>query len=299
MVMPRQPAAHRQAAIATSMERRMFCLREDGAYEPVRPIALPTVSRLPAGAYRVVGVWPVWNVEFAPLTPSAEPVFFLDTPEMRMVRREVEAFFDPATTARLGSAGLKHRRGIVLHGPPGTGKTSLVRQLFPLFVEHDAVIIVDCEPYELHRAIIPAIRADDPERPIVLLFDEFDKNVGDSRAELLQLLDGVMMPDHLLTIGCANDLRAASVQLRNRPSCFGLILRIDRLPEGVHERLAEQKYPTLSPGDRQFAVRLTRELPIDYLEEACKLLLMGYDPDEVRDRLHAIAPTKSAGGQHR
>jgi hypothetical protein len=271
----------------------MFRHKTDGTYQETIPDSTPIITCLPAGAYRVVSTEQN-SVTFATLTPSAEPVFFLDTPEMRMVRREVESFFDPATTARLESAGLKHRRGIILHGPPGTGKTSLMRQLFPFLVEQGAVIIADCNADHLEDSIIPAIRADDPERPIVLFFDEFDKNASYSRAELLQLLDGLTSPDHLLTIGCTNDLQAVPVQLRNRPSRFGLILRIDRLPEGVHERLAEQKYPTLSPADRQFAVRLTRELPIDYLEEACKLILMGYDPDEVRDRLHAIAPNESA-----
>jgi hypothetical protein len=253
------------------------------------------VSRLPAGTYVDVGQ-EYWRLALRRCTTDATPAFFLDTPEMRMVRREVEAFFDPAATARLQAAGLRHRRGIILHGPPGTGKRTMMRQLIPFLVERDAVILVDCDADYLEHALIPAIRASDPDRPIVLLFDAFDRDVSLSRAKLLQLLDGLTSPDHLLTIGCTNDLKAIPLQLRNRPSRFGLILKIDRLAEGVHERLAEQKYPTLSRADRQFAVRLTRELPIDYLEEACKLFLMGYDPDEISDRLRAIAPVGSNGG---
>ncbi|MBU6334815.1 MAG: ATP-binding protein [Chloroflexi bacterium] len=279
----------------------MFCLNNDGVYERATPHAvsdMPAISRMPAGAYRVVNI-EHGSVTFATLEPSAEPVFFLDTPEMRMVRREVEAFFDPATTARLLAAGLKHRRGIILHGPPGTGKTSMVRQLIPLLVERDAVILVDCRANHLERTIIPAIRRGDPDRPIVLFFDDLSTSAWSDSSEFLQLLDELTSPEHLLTIGCTSYFKAVPVELRNRPSLFGLTLRIRRLPDGVHERLAEQKYPTLSPADRQFAVRLTQDLPIDYLEEACKLFLMGYDPDEVRDRLHTTMLAGSVGRRRR
>jgi len=256
------------------------------------------VSRLPAGTYTDVGQ-EYRRLALRPCTPSATPALFLDTPEMRMVRREVEAFFDPAATARLQAVGLRHRRGIILHGPPGTGKRTMMRQLIPFLVERDAVILVDCDADYLEHALIPAIRASDPDRPIVLLFDAFDRDVSLSRAKLLQLLDGLTSPDHLLMIGCTNDFNAIPVQLRNRPSRFGLILRIDRLPDGVHERLAEQKYPTLSPADRQFAVRLTRNLPINFLERVCEMFLAGCDPDEISDRFRAIAPAESTDGHER
>jgi hypothetical protein len=270
----------------------MFDHRIDGSYYSYQaPDTTRMIGRIPAGTYHANAERP--TLVLTPMTPSSEPVYFLDTPEMRMVRREIEAFFDPDITQRLARAGLKHRRGIILHGPPGTGKTSLMRQLMPFVIEQDAVIIVDCNADHLERRIIPAVRASDPDRPIVMYFDEFDKNASHSRAELLQLLDGLTSPDHLLTIGSTNDLTAVPTQLRNRPSRFGLILEIDRLPDGVHERLAAQKYPTLSKADRQYAVQLTQHLPVDYLEEACKLFLMGYDPDEIRDRVQRIAPAGS------
>jgi len=278
----------------------MYYRTDEGTYRRMSVDDRPIVSRLPAGAY-VESSAEAEDARLAlqPRTLSTEPLLFLDTPAMRMVRREVEAFFDPATTARLASAGIRHRRGIILHGPPGTGKTSIMRQLVPRLVEHDAVIVVDCDPNQLEHAFIPAIRASDPDRPIVLFFDDFDQSAANTCSALLQLLDGLTSPDHLLTIGCTDDLEAVPVQLRNRPSRFGLILRIDRLPEGLHERLAEQKYPTLSPADRQFAVRLTRELPIKYLDDVCKLLLLGNDPGMISDRMRAIAATRPAAGHER
>jgi hypothetical protein len=74
-------------------------------------------------------------------------------------------------------------------------------------------------------------------------------------------------------------------QFRNRPSRFGLTLYFGKLPDGIHARLAWQKYPMLSDEQRQFAVALTRELPLDMLDEACRLFVMGFDAEEVADRI--------------
>ena len=248
------------------------------------------VSRLPAGTYVDVGQ-EYWRLALRRCTTDATPAFFLDTPEMRMVRREVEAFFDPAATARLQAAGLRHRRGIILHGPPGDGKRTMMRQLIPFLIEHDAVVIHNCNFKYLahHHPNFWETRPNEPERPIVLLFDQ-SCTIDNEIALIVRIVfnEMIYVPDRLLMICCTDDPEDVAELTHHERLSFGLVLQIDRLAEGVYERLVEQKYPTLSPADRQFVVRLTQNLPIDYLEEACKLLLMGYDPDEISDRLQAI-----------
>jgi hypothetical protein len=286
----------------------MYVRDQEGVYfvHPKLYDSWPVVPKLPAGAYRAEAQRPgglvsfssngepVPYMAFVPLALNDRPVYPLNTVEMYAVQREVRAFFNKRITQRLTRAGLKHRRGIILYGPPGTGKTSIVRQLIPFLIEQDAVIIVDdCfSAYALTSMVIPAIRENDPERPIVLVYDDlFRINQPATRDELLRMLDGMDSPDHLLTIICTDEFLAVYDHLRHRPSCFGMVWYLARMPEGVHARLAEQKYPMLSEADRQFAVQLTRHLPIDYLEEACTLFLMGYSPDEVSERMQTIMPS--------
>lgn len=267
----------------------MFYRDTDGDYMPTDLTPdQQLIPRLPDGAYQMKTV--MRGYFFKPYTPSQETMIDLELPARAHVVREIETFFDPVKTARLTSAGLKHRRGIILYGPPGTGKTSMIRGLFPYCAKHGAVIIVDPNADHLENHIIPMVRKHDHDRPIVIYFDEFDATVRRSFHELLSLLDGMGSPDHLLTIGCTNHMEQIPTAMRARPSRFSLILEVNKLDDRVRHYLAERKYPMLDAGIRLDCVSITADKPIDYLEEACKLALMGYESDEIRDRIQMIDP---------
>lgn len=264
----------------------MFVLDSDGDYRPIsgkNPQLIPTI---PAGVY-TVGMTP-HGFFFHPLAIGGEQLVSLDTPVARQVTREIRDFFDPDISARLAAAGLKHRRGIILHGQPGAGKTSLVRALLPMIVAAGAVVLSECNADHLENVFIPAIRKTDPARPVVLLWDEFDKNAEYSHSELLRLLDGMNSPDHLLTIGVTNDLESIPRTLRGRPSRFGLILEMPPLDRAARETYARTKYPMLDADTIAGVVDMTEGRALDFIEEGCKLSLMGYELDEIRDRVQGI-----------
>ncbi len=262
----------------------MFVLDRDGDYRPIGGEDPQLTPTLPAGVY-TIGFLPTGGGFFRPISTSGDQLVSLDTPTGRKVAREIQDFFNPEITARLASAGVKHRRGIILHGQPGTGKTSLVRAFLPQIVALGAVVLSEINPALLQEQIIPAIRKHDPARPIVLVWDEFDKSAEHAHSELLRLLDGMSSPDHLLTIGVTNNLRNIPETLRCRPSRFGLILKVPPLGQEARTSYARTKYPMLDDDTIANVVQITEGKALDYIEEGCKLALMGYDADEIRDRV--------------
>lgn len=262
----------------------MFIIDKDGDYSYVSATsAQQTATVLPTGAYRVnlmpMGLW------FKPSQTSGDTLIDISTTVARKVTREIADFFDPAITERLRAAGLKHRRGIILHGKPGTGKTSLVRALIPTLLAHNAIVLIDPGADPLERLFIPAIRLCDPDRPIVLIWDEFERTTSYSQKELLQLLDGLNSPDHLLTIGTTNFIERIPDALKKRPSRFGLVLEMPQLNFDARRNYAVTKFPMLDDDMIHSVTDMTADVSLDHLEEACKLALMGYEADEIRDRI--------------
>jgi len=265
----------------------MFILDNDGDYRHYSGDNPRMYPVLPTGAYTPL-MNPQIGLFFKPVKTDGDQLINLDTTVARHVRREIDDFFNPEITATLASVNIKHRRGVILHGVPGTGKTSLIRSLFPVFFQHNAVVLVEPHGDMLENIFIPAIRKDDPDRPIVIVWDEFEKNADYSRSELLRLLDGLNSPDHLLTIGTTNYLSKISSQLTGRPSRFSLILEMPPLDSAARVAYARRKYPMLDHEVVAGLVDMTAGKALDYIEEACKLTLMGYDADEIRDRIQGV-----------
>jgi SpoVK/Ycf46/Vps4 family AAA+-type ATPase len=267
----------------------MFMQDNEGDYL-YYPIEEPrsALKVLPAGPYSV-NVGP--SIFFRPLAITQDGLISLNTTVARKVNQEVASFFDQTTRGRLAAAGVKNRRGIILHGPPGTGKTSLVRSLFETMVNHDAVILVDPNADYLENVVLPAIHLTDRGRSVVLFFDEFDRNASYSQEELKRLLDGLNSPDNLLTIGCTNHLERVPEALRARPSRFSLVLEMPAPDPKVREAFLRRKFPMIPADVASDLTTMIADKPLDYVQEVCVLWLRGMDVDEIRDRIENVPPS--------
>lgn len=137
--------------------------------------------------------------------------------------------------------GLPAKRGIILHGPPGTGKTMIGRALAQLI----PATFIFCTPGMLEDA-------EDVRRvfewgrrfaPSVLFFEDFDLIASERSSgrremvgEFLNSLDGIEGSDGVIAIATTNDLRAIEPALKNRPNRFDVILEIPPLDRDLRCR---------------------------------------------------------------
>lgn len=266
----------------------MFVENINSARYEYFPVDVPEnmIHALPAGVY-TARITSTGELHLVPTAVTKDLIVDLDTPTAMHVKREVTDFFDQEITSRLAAAQLKHRRGIILHGEAGTGKTSLVRAIFPQLIEQNAVILLDPDVSSLVRQIIPAIRRTDANRPIVIVFDEFHYVVDRSATYLLQLLDGLTSPDHIITIGTTNYMARIPKTICARPSRFSLVLEVPHLPESARHVYAQTKYPSLDVNLTAELVTITISMALDFLEEALKLAIMGYTCEDIVARFAA------------
>ena len=154
----------------------------------------------------------------------------LDPTTREILRRNTEELLDKRETfVRLG---VPQKRGILLHGPPGTGKTMIGKALAGLgaatFIYMSAA---DAESLPCLRHVFQLARR---LRPTILFMEDLDL-FAERRGhrvdpailgELLAQMDGLEENDGLIVIATTNDLEAIEPALKDRPSRFDVVLEV-------------------------------------------------------------------------
>jgi SpoVK/Ycf46/Vps4 family AAA+-type ATPase len=116
---------------------------------------------------------------------------------------------------------LRNKIGMMFNGAPGTGKTftaGLIGQRIVDKKEGICIVTTDASG-ERARKIIQHLRTF-TDKPIVWVFDEFEKSVECGDSALLSLLDGVDSPENIIFIATVNDTSKLPNFIMQRPGRF-------------------------------------------------------------------------------
>lgn len=143
----------------------------------------------------------------------------------KQAKDAVDQFVSPEMSEVRELMSIPNRIGMLFYGVPGTGKTYLAGQIaFALSKTHDAIGIIVKGTEGDPSWMIDAIRKNDPNRLIVLIFDEFDKSSGKGTTQMLSFLDGADSKDNTIVIGTLNRFYDLPSTVIARPSRFEKIL---------------------------------------------------------------------------
>lgn len=124
----------------------------------------------------------------------------------RDLDRHVVSVFQ--SQARLAAAGLSTNRGVLIHGPPGVGKSAAVRALAASLVGDVTIIL--CQSDVVMRSIDSLYDELDRLAPALVIIDDFDRIAprgGEQMRDFLIAMDGVASKHRgVVTLATANNI---------------------------------------------------------------------------------------------
>lgn len=192
---------------------------------------------------------------------------------------------------------LTYKRGIILWGPPGSGKSCTIQLIMRDVVEREGVVVKFGHP-GLFCEGIRKLREIQPTTPVVILMEDMDSILEVyNESEVLNILDGVNQIDKAVFLATTNYPEKLGARIINRPSRFDKRFKIGH-PNAESRRMyfeyimgGKEKIKALKINLDQW-VEDSEDFSIAHLKELfTAVVILG---DDYHDALEALASMRES-----
>lgn len=233
----------------------------EGMYMP--QAKMPTTKKLPAGIYRA-GRTNDGKLVFMSMSSMTDGLINLPAHVSEKVLNEVNKFWSQETRSKFDKYQMVYKRGILLYGPPGAGKTVIVSKVMEQVVREGGIVFFDTDPHTLYESVnlIKEIQGD---IRVLAVYEEFDSRLNRD-SSFLSLLDGELQIENITYLATTNYIERIPPRVKNRPSRFATVIEIG-LPD-ADTRLAFLK-GKVKDEDIDFTewVEATKGMSLDHIKD--------------------------------
>jgi hypothetical protein len=294
---PPECVSESQAEAAPSRKRPTAFSQYTDAGHTIRPIgAVRLISKLDPLVYKVES--DMQGLYFSPHDMKTDNLLRFKDKRQKTVLSEIKKFW--GLKARFNDMGFVHKRGLLLFGAPGTGKSCILKLVIADIIEEGDVVLSVQNPRLLVGAL-EAIRQIEPCRRVLAILEDVDEMVRYDEHALLGLFDGDAQQDSICLLGTTNYLdRLPPRMLRTG--------RFDRVIEiGNPGRFGRRAYfdSKLKGKERDeiisHLVNLTKGLNFSQLKEVLvSVYCLGYPLGRVMERIaKGIEPLELKGSKNK
>lgn len=243
--------------------------------------AYVTVNEVPSGIYEIG-----WNNEIGSYVLKKQPfttdeLYRLPSPEIQDILLDIENFWKNADRYR--EYNFIHKRGILMYGEPGCGKSGIIQILLKQIIQLNGIVIniKNQEDVEHFIEFIPTFRKIEPNRPLVTILEDIDSLAGEDRystSKLLNILDGVKQISGVVYLATTNYPEKLQERLTNRPSRFDRLYKIEMPNADIRRSYLEHKLSKedLKTINLEEWVRKTSDMSLSHLKEiVISVIVMG------------------------
>lgn len=253
-----------------------------------------TCQTLPSGTYGIEIDGQTREIVFCTRRVITDELLVLPDSASTRVLQAVDTFWKAKESFK--AFGQVYKRGILMWGPPGSGKTSTLMLLTSALIERNGIVVIAKNP-ELAVKGLEILRRVEPERPLICILEDIDEMVSQhGEHELLALLDGEFQIDNVVFVATTNYPERLDKRFINRPSRFDEIIKVgmpsfDARLVYLQARIAAEQAREWALETEGFSVAHLRELVV-------AVHCLGREYAETLERLKRMAYTPKSEGGH-
>jgi len=209
----------------------------------------------------------------------------------KQILSEIKDFWEKEEL--FGKLGFLHRRGYLLYGSHGTGKSSLVHEISENVIK-DGGVVFYCTIPDFFNAGLTAFRQVESNRRAVCIFEDIDAMIRvHGESTLLSILDGENQISRVCNIATTNYPELLDKRIVGRPRRFDRVYRIGNLDDKARATFLSKKLP--KGADQKSWIKKTQGLSIASISEAIiSVFCFGKSIDEAVDIMKNLAEDKSS-----
>lgn len=220
-------------------------------------------------------------------------VKFPETASQKVVN-EIEIFWNREKDFK--EHGLAFKRGLLLWGPPGSGKTCTIKLAIQELIKRNGIVVKFCHPAIFSEGM-RIFREIQPNTPVIVLMEDIDAIIEHfNESEVINILDGVDMIQKVVFLATTNYPEKLGPRILNRPSRFDKRFKIG-MPNADSRRIylknliKERKVKV----DLERWVKDTNNFSIAHLKELfIAVVFLGDDYDIALETLKNMGDTISS-----
>lgn len=263
------------------------CWAQSGdAFFPVSEV----VKELPSGAYKCQQSNRGPYLEKMPI--QIDSLLTLPDGAVETLLDEFRKFW--TLRKNFSERGFTFKRGLLMWGPPGSGKTSAIWQMTQELVRAHRGVVLFVENPGLASECIGLLRRIEPDRPMITIMEDLDALVQQySDHGYLALLDGETQVSNVVHVATTNYPEYLDKRFVDRPSRFDTIIHVGMPSAKAREVYFRAKEPSLDEATLTRWVRLTEDYSIAHLREVIiAIKCFDQDEDAVFERLGRMRQQK-------
>jgi len=116
--------------------------------------------------------------------------------------------------------GFVYKRGVLLWGPPGSGKSVTINLLMRELISLEGIVLL-CGHPEFMAHMLQRVRQMEPDRPIIVVMEDIDEIIEKfGEHAILSMLDGENQIANVVYLATTNYPERLGARIVNRPSRF-------------------------------------------------------------------------------